>query len=155
VESGGPVTVADLTTFRAGMREAAVTLLSDFREDAGIRLQVYPGRPRSILPPTAFVDRIRESLVYLGPSSIQRTPQVDITVLHGLFDSKDTVDQGDRFVDAFIDWVKTRYHSAGANTLVAVVATEDDPNYVPDWLPPEEQRSYYATLITLEGFAGG
>jgi hypothetical protein len=147
--------VADLTTFRAAMRQAAVDLLTDFREDAGIKLQLYKARPRTILPPTAFIDRITETIEPIGLAGIQRTPQVHIYVLHGLFDSADAVDQGDRFVDGFIDWTKTRYHAAGANSLVAITAIEDDPNYVPDWQPQAEQRTYYATLITLEGFAGG
>ena len=74
-------------------------------------------------------------------------------VLHGLFDSKDAADQRDAFVDGFLDWAIDRYHAAGANTLVAVRAVQDLPNYVPDWLPPEEQRTYYATRLSLEGLA--
>jgi hypothetical protein len=140
--------------FQAAVRAASVQLLTDYRADAGIKLQVYPGRPRTISPPTAFVDLIRESIAYVGITLRQRTPQAEMVVIHGLFDSKDTADQKDAFVDGFLDWVNERYHAAGANTLVAVVSTEDIPNYIPDWLPPEQQRSYYATQITLEGFAG-
>jgi len=141
--------------FQTAMRAAAVQLLTDFALDTGIKLQVYPGRPASIFPPTAFVDRIRERIAYLGPTSRQRVPTADVVVIHGLFDSKDAADQKDAFVDGFLDWTLDRYHSAGSNTLVAVVATEDDPNYVPDWMPPKEGRQpmYYATLMALEGLA--
>lgn len=149
------MTVADLATFRSAMRQAAVDLLSGVRDDYGITLQIYRARPRSLMPPTAFIDRITESIADIGLAGIQRTPRVEIVVLHGLFDSGDAVDQADRFVDAFIDYVRFRYHAAGANSLVATVAIEDDANYTPDWQPPEVARTYYASLITLEGFAGG
>lgn len=139
--------------FRADMRGAAVTLLEAYASSASVKLQVYPGRPRSINPPTAFVDRISEGLTYPGVTLTQRVPTVEVVVLHGLFDSKDAVEQGDAFVDGFLMYVATQYHAAGANTLIAGVSTSDDPNYIPDWLPPQEQRSYYATTISLEGFA--
>lgn len=142
------------TAFRSAMRLAAAQLLRDYAEFAEIKVQVYPARPRTIVPPTGFVDKIRESLLERGPTSIQRTPTVDIVLLHGLFDSKDAAEQGDAFIDGFIEWVRTRYHEAGPNTLVAIREIEDDPNYIPDWQPESEQRSYYATLIRLEGFAG-
>lgn len=147
--------VATRIPFQTAMRAAAVQLLADFKADFGTNLQIYPGRPRSIFPPTAFVDSINEVIRMTGPTLRQRTPQVQVLVLHGLFDAADTVAQRDAFVDAFLDWVTDRYHAAGANTLIAGVSTDDDPTYVPDWLAPENQRSYYATRITLEGFATG
>lgn len=139
--------------FQTEMRAAAVQLLTDFRADFDIALQIYPGRPRTLTPPTAFVDRLRETLTFDGLR--QRLVQVDVVVLHSLFDSKDAVDQRDRFMDAFIDWCSDHYHAAGANTVLEPRAVEDDPNYTPDWQPAETQRTYYASLITLEGFAGG
>jgi len=141
-------------SFREALRSAAVTMLRDYAIEFGLKLQVYPGRPRTIVTPTAFVDRISESILYLGPTSKQRTPTLQIVVLHGQFDSADSAQQADQFVDTFLDWVTERYHAAGANTLVAVTATEDDPTYVPDWQPPDVQRTYFATVLTLEGFAG-
>jgi hypothetical protein len=45
------------------------------------------------------------------------------------------------------------FHEAGANTLLALTEVEDVPVYVPDWLPPDRQRTYYATRIVLEGYA--
>lgn len=142
-----------MSTLQADMRAAAVTLLNAYATTAGITLQVYPGRPRSINPPTAFVDRIHESVVFTGISLRQRTPVVEVIVLHGLFDSKDAADQKDRFIDGFLDYVAGQYHAAGANTLIAGVATDDLPNYVPEWFPPDQQRVFYGTQISLEGYA--
>ena len=137
--------------FQTLMRAAAVTFLTDYKNAAGVRMQVYPGRPRSIAPPTGFVDLIRESISYTGLN--QRTPQADIIVIHGLFDSLEAVTQKDAFVDGFIDWSLDRLHQANANTICAVVETVDVPDYVPEWMPPTEQRTYYASRITLEGLA--
>lgn len=139
--------------FQAAMRAAAVTLLRDYAADAELKLQVYPGRPRSLHPPTAFVDGLRESVLFTGPRMRQRTVTAEVVVLHGTFDSADTADQRDEFVDGFTEWVTENVHAAGANTTIGGVAIEDEPNYVPVWLPPAEQRDYYATRISLEGFA--
>ena len=138
--------------FRADLRAAAVTMLEEYAASAGVTLQVYPARPRSINPPTAFIDLIREDRTFTG-LLVQRTPTVEVIVLHGLFDSKDAVDQADAFTDGFLAWCDDHYHAAGANTLVGAVSTEDIPSYVPDWLPPEQQRTYYGTQVNLEGLA--
>lgn len=142
---------ATRVAIRTAMRAAAVACLTDYATSASLRLQVYPGRPASINTPTAFVDAISETVNYDGLN--QRVPRAEVLVLHGLFDSKEAVDQGDAFVDGFIDWMFDNVHAAGASTLVAVVATDDDPAYIPDWLRPEVTRTYYATRITLEGLA--
>jgi hypothetical protein len=142
-----------MTTFRADIRTAAATMLDDYAATANLKLQVYPGRPRTLYPPTGFVDRISERITFDGIR--QRLVSVEVVVIHGLFDSKDAVEQADVFVDGWVDWTTAQYHAAGANTILEPRGVEDDPNYVPDWLPPTEQKSYYATVITLEGFAGG
>ncbi len=142
-----------MSTFQADMRAAAVTMLAAYASDASVKLQIYPGRPRSLNPPVAFVDRIRESIQWDGIR--QRLISVDVVVLHGMFDSKEAVDQADLFKDGFVDWTSDHYHAAGANTILEPRSIEDDPNYTPDWQPENEQRSYYASIITLEGFAGG
>lgn len=141
--------------FQADVRAAAVSLLTDYAANAGVKLQVYPARPRSLNPPTAFVDGIRETIDYVGVMLRQRKPVADVLVVHGVFDSKEAADQKDAFVDGFLDWVTARYHEAGANTIVAVTETEDLPNYVPEWMPPEQRLVYYATRLTLEGLALG
>lgn len=141
--------------FQTQMRAAAVDLLTDYAFDAAIKLQVYPGRPRTLYPPSAFVDRLAETVVYTGPTMRQRTPRVIVVAVWGLFDSAEAVAQRDAFVDGFLDWVTDRFHAAGDTTLIAAIATEDVPSFVPDWVPPEQQLTYYATEITLEGYAGG
>ena len=106
--------------FQTAMRAASVQLLSDFAIDTGVKLQVYKGRPASVNPPCAFVDRIRERIAYVGPTSRQRTPQADVVVIHGNYDSAEAADNKDAFVDAFLDWALDRYHAAGSNTTIAV-----------------------------------
>lgn len=144
--------------FQAAMRAACVDLLTDYASEvidyeARLKLQVYPGRPRSIHPPTAFVDGINETLPTDGSMLVRRLPRADVIVIHGLMDTADSAEQKDAFVDGFIDWTLDRLHAAGANTTIAVSETEDLPNYVPEWLPPDQQRTYYATRIQLEGLA--
>lgn len=147
-------------TLRVDLRAAAHELLSDYAASASIKLQVYRARPRSIHAPSAFLDVMRETRAYRGIQLVQRTPQVDVVIVHGprlpdggSFDSGDAADQADAFVDGFVAWVDANVHAIGPNTTVGAMAVEDDPNYVPDWVPVAEQRSYYATRITLEGYA--
>lgn len=140
--------------FNAALRAAAVDLLREFGQDAALKLQVYPGRPRSINPPTAFVDRMRETISF--DALRRRVVQVDIVVIHGLFDSAEAVSQRDAFVDRFVDWVTDRFHAAGAETALEPRSVEDDPNFVPDWIVPgrdDRLPLYFATTITLEGEA--
>ena len=141
--------------FQTAMRAAAVELLEDFKADVGINLQIYPGRPRSIHPPTAFIDSIDETLRSVLVNLRERHPQVQVLVLHGAFDAADTVAQRDAFVDGFLDWAADRYHAAGATTLLEPVATTDIPNYAPDWLRTDSPPIFYATQITLEGYVQG
>jgi hypothetical protein len=141
--------------FQSLMRAAAVTLLEEYAADAMTQLQCHRARPMSIQPPygpCAFVDSLSERIEYTA-NLVQRQPTAEVIVLHGLFDSGEAADQRDAFVDGFLEWVIDRYHSAHANTTVAVTAIEDLPNYVPEWIAPEKQNTYYATRIELEGLA--
>lgn len=140
-------------SFAAATRAAAVSMLEAYKASVDIKLQIYPGRPASIYPPTAFVDRMDESIEYRGVVLFQRTPEVDVLVLHGEFDSLEAVTQRDAFVDGFLTWVANNVHAAGANTTIGLVAVADEPTYVPDWLPQERQRIYYGTRLTLRGYA--
>lgn len=137
---------------QAAYRAATVAFLEEYRASAGIFLQVWPGRPNKIATPVAFPEAIRESYAYPGMTLIQRTPQVDVLVLHGYFDSKDIVAKRDAFCDGFLNWTITRYHQAGANTLISIASMEDDPDYSVTWTQ-EEPRGYYSTRITLEGYS--
>jgi hypothetical protein len=144
---------------RADARAAVVGFLTDYAAGApgspNSKMQVYPGRPATLNPPTGFVDNIRSTIAYSGPTLTQQTLTVEAIVLHGLFDSKEAVDQADAYVDGILEYQRTLYHDAGANTTIGLVNTEDEPNYVPDWLPPERQRTYYATRLDFEVYAGG
>jgi hypothetical protein len=148
-------------SFRGDIRAACVELLTGFAaaQEPPIRLQVYPGRPASVYPPTAFVDRITEGIVFTGPDLMQRTPTAEIVLLHGLFDSKDAVDHADEFTDAFLVYVADRIHAAGTNTTVGITSVEDDPTFVADWIPTPDSRTrnaqgpFFATRFSLEGFA--
>lgn len=142
-----------VTGIQGKARAAAVALLKGYSNEAGTRLQVYPGRPRTLHPPTGFVDRVSERLEYIGPSNRQRIPVVSVVLLHATFDFEDTVDQRDALVDGFLDYVNARPHQMDPNTTIGVTTTEDDPNYVPEWIA--ESKTYYATLVTLEGLAFG
>lgn len=144
-----------MTDMQKAMRDAAVELLTDYAADADIKLQVYRARPRSLHPPVGFVDSLSSTFDFTGPTLIQHHPRANLIVLHGLFDSGEAADQRDAFCDGFVVWCATRYHAAGANTTLGLVELDDIPDYVPDWLPPPEQKTYYATRFELEGLALG
>lgn len=144
----------------ADARAAVVAFLTDYAADdtghAGIpnsRMTVYPGRPASIAPPHGFIDSVRDSIAYSGPTLIQQTVIVEAIVVHGIFDSKEATTQTDAFVDGLIEWQRARVHQAGGNTTIALRETEDLPNYVPEWIA--QQRTYYATRLDFEVYAGG
>lgn len=143
---------AERIPFRMQMRDAAMQLVTDYRDEIALELQVYRARPRSIHPPTAFIDRVSEAITD-NTLLRQRAVSVEMVVLHGVFDSASAVDQADRFLDGFLDYVADRFHAAGPNTLIRSASVDDDPFYTPEWVPPAEQRDYYASRITLEGFA--
>jgi hypothetical protein len=134
-----------------------VTLLGAYAaaQTPPVKLQVYPGRPRSIYAPCAFVDAIRESIDYTQSVLSGRTAEVDVVVLHGLMDTAEAATQKDAFVDGFLAYVYANIHAAGGIRTFGAVSTEDVPDYVPDWLPPNEQRTYYGSRITLQGYEGG
>lgn len=144
---------------QSATRAAAVRLLTGYAADAGVKLQIYGGRPRSIAPPTGFIDRLTETAIEFTTNGAgtrgtrQRTVVADIVVIWASLDSLEETTQKDGFGDGFSDWVADRFHEIAPNTTCVVLGSEDTPNYVPEWMPPAEQRSYYATLIRLEGFA--
>ncbi len=144
-----------LVPFTTQCRDAAVQLLSEYATSAGVKLQTYRARPSNVAPPTAFVDRVRESVNYLAAAPYQRNITVEVMVVWGLFDGGTAVDQRDAFVDGFLAWISERVHAAGANTTIGCSGVEDDPAFLTDWLRPEAQRTYYGTRFSLEGFAGG
>ena len=135
---------------QADLRAAAVKLLNDYAANAHITLNVYPGRPRTITTPHAFVDSMSERITYDGLR--QRYPTATIIVVWGLFDSAEAVRQRDAFADGFLDWFTALPHAASSNSVAGVVGIDDLPAYNPDWV--QERLTYYATSITVEGYTG-
>lgn len=142
-------------SLRTDARAAALQLVHDCAAQMTppVNVATYPGRPASIAAPHAFVDRITEGISYTGPESFQRSPSVDVVLLHGLFDSKAAVDQADAFVEELLVYVAERPHAAGANTTIAITSIEDDPTFVPDWIRGE-QKTYYATRMSFDAYEG-
>ena len=145
---------------RSDARYATLTLISEYSAalEPPISLNTYPGRPKSIRAPHAFVDRVSGSIDYSGPESYRNPVTVELVLLHGLFDSKEAVDQADRFVDGFVEYIADKRDAAGANRTIGLSSIEDDPSYVADWITPgssrgESQGPYFATRISLEVYA--
>src|SRR5512134_332454 len=110
-------------------------MLADCATDAGVKMQVYPGRPMTLAPPTGFIDNMADGTDPMpGTSALyQHTPLVEVVTVWGLFDSKEAVDQRDAFVDAYHEWVRVRVHQAGARTLIGPRSLNDIPVFNPDW----------------------
>lgn len=144
-----------MTAVRADARAAAVQMMEAYRDMAGVKLTVYPGRPKSLLPPHAFVDRLAETTNYPAGTPPQRTVTAEVVVVHGLFDSGEAVAQADAFGDGFLDFVTRFIHAAGGNRTIAVIAIDDEPDWVNDWMPPERQGVHYATRVTLQVYDPG
>lgn len=140
---------------RANSRAAAVTMMKAYRDDADVKVDVYRARPRTIRAPHGFIDRVTEAAVFPAGVLPQRTVRVEVVILHGKFDDGDAVDQADRFCDGFMEWVTDDVHAAGGNTTIGVVAIEDEPDFVNDWMPPDSQSVYFASRITLEVYDPG
>lgn len=139
--------------FSGAVRDAAVELVRGYARAQALAISVYRARPATLTVPHAFVDRVRDSVTYVGPTNMQRRVLVDVMVLFGLFDSGDAVDQRDRFVDGFLAYVAEHFDAAAPNTLISGASATDVPVYRPDWLGEERTETYFGTLITLEGYA--
>ena len=126
-----------------------------FKADSGLTLQIYPGRPRTLVPPSIWQDRRRDTISFRGARDVNFMGHVlttELVALHGLFDSAESVAQRDSFVDAFTSYVRANRDTglAGPNSVLLSMVVDDVPNYVPDWVPERDQLTYFATLITLE-----
>lgn len=141
---------------QADYRAAAVGMLTDCAANASVAMQVYPGRPMTLYPPTGFVDAMNDALEpFPGTSTLfQHAPTLEVLLVWGTFDSKEAVNQRDAFVDALHAWVRARPHEAGANTLIGPRTVTDIPAYNPDWGSDQQRElSYFATRVVLEGLA--
>jgi hypothetical protein len=129
--------------------------LQAFKTDSGLRLQIYPGRPRTLVPPSIWQDRRSDTINFRGVRDVNFMGHVlrtELVALHGLFDSAEAINQRDAFVDAFASYIRANRDTglAGPNSVLLSMVLDDVPNYVPDWVPERDQLTYFATLITLE-----
>lgn len=126
-----------------------MNLLSAYAQSAGLTMQIYRAKPTQVKPPTAYIESIDEALTEYTLTTRQRRTLARVRVLWR--DERDAglaVDQRDRFVDGFLDWVADNYHAFGSNTLASGVTVSDDPDFAFD-----DTATYLSTVITLEGFA--
>lgn len=144
-----------MSAFRAACRAAALRLLSEYGQEADLKLSIYAGRPASIAPPHAFIDTLQEADDYDAQQT--RTISLGIVVIHGLFDSAVAVGQADDFADGFIEfcWRRENFHAIDESSELRMTATADDASYTPEWIAEERQLTYYATRYTLEGTRWG
>jgi len=142
--------------FHKLMREAVVDLLTEYKQSAGLNLQIYPGRPMSIFVPSIFRDAQPEDQNAAGERMRQRNIHSQWIAIWGLFDSAEAAEQRDDFIDGFTAYVLDNFHKAHGASELFVGPVIDVPAFQPDW-GSEAQRNmiYYATRITVEGFASG
>lgn len=143
------------TTAAVSLSQNITATLEAFKLASGLNLQVYPGRPRTLVPPSVWQDARRDTISFRGVRDVNfmgHTLRSELIALHGLFDTKEAVDQRDAFVDAFASYVRANRDTglAGANSVLLSMTIVDIPNFTPDWVPERERQTYYATLITLE-----
>jgi len=143
------------TTSAVSLSANIESTLQAFKADSGLKLQIYPGRPASLHPPSIWQDERRDSVEFSGVhdfQAMQHTLEVDLVALHGIFDSGEAVAQRNAFVDAFVSWLRSHREDglAGANSVLERLSLRDNANYVPDWVPEAQQVPYYATTFTLE-----
>ena len=138
---------------QTAVRAGAVTLINGYRAASGVELgQVYRARPTQIKTPSVFVDSVGESAEAFTKEESQRAIRLGIRVVWGIYDSGQTVDQRDEFVDGFYAHVMDNYHVFGGNTECNWVGTTDDEDWSPAWIPTDTSP-YFSTLVTLEGRA--
>jgi len=130
-------------------------MLQAFKAEASLRLQIYPGRPATLVPPSIWQDVRRDTINFLGSRDtnfMDHVMTVELVALHGLFDSAEAVTQRDAFVDAFASYVRQHRDTglAGPNSVLRAMRLTDIPNFTPDWVPERDRTTYYATLITME-----
>lgn len=138
---------------QTAVRAGAVGLVNGYRTAVSLQLgQVYRARPAQIKAPSVFVDSVSEDASSFTREEYQRVVRVGIRVVWGVYDSGQTVDQRDEFVDGFYGHVADNYHAFDGNAECIWIGTEDDEDWRPDWIDNDDSK-YFSTLITLEGRA--
>ncbi len=143
------------TTAAVSLTQNINSALEAFKTAEGLNLQIYPGRPRTIFPPSIWQDVRRDTISFRGVRDVNfmaHSLTSELVAVHGLFDTKEALEQRDAFIDAFASYIRANRDTglAGPNSVLLSMTITDVPNYVPDWVPEQEQTTYYATLITLE-----
>lgn len=138
----------------ASLTSQLVAALEGYRTAVGIRLNVYPGRPATIRPPHAWIDARHDVInSIVAGSAMDHVANVELIVVHGLFDSRDAITQRDAWVDGFNTYLRNALRGeglAGGNSVLERWRVDDIPNYTPDWVPERDRTTYYATLYRLE-----
>jgi hypothetical protein len=148
--------VDTVLAFHSLMRKAVVDLLGEYKQSSLPNLAIYPGRPQSIFAPHAFCDAQNEDPLVTTQGTRQRNLHSSWIVVWGYFDSGEAVAQRDAFVDGFTAHVLTGFHKVGGATDLYVGNVQDLPIFQPDWGSDDQRNTvYYATRITVEGFASG
>lgn len=138
---------------QTAVRAGAVKLVDDYRAAAGLKLgSVYRARQSKITAPCAFVESISEVADSFVDREYQRAVEVGIRIVWGVYDSGETVDQRDRFVDGFFVYVAEHRNAFDGNADCIYRGSSDDPDWSPSWIP-NDQSVYFSTLVTLEGRA--
>lgn len=135
------------------VRAGAVWLVEGYRTASGLGLgQLYRARPAQIKAPSVFVDSVSESADSFTEAEYQRVVRVGIRVVWGVYDSGQTVDQRDAFVDGFYAHVADNPRAFDGNADCVWIGTDDDEDWSPSWIDTDQSK-YFSTLVTLEGRA--
>lgn len=138
---------------QSDVRAGCMTLLNGYKAAAGLRLATYRARPAKLDSlPFAWVESIAEDASAFTREESQRVVRVGIRLVWGQYDSGQSTDQRDRFIDGFYAHFMDASHPFGGNTDQTWIGTSDSESWSPPWLP-EDQNLYFSTLITLEGTA--
>lgn len=138
---------------QTAVRAGAVALVDGYRQASGVKLGLaHRARPSKITPPAAFVDSMGEDTTQFTAEEAQRVVRVGIRLVWGQYNSGTAVDQRDAFVDGFYGHVMDNPHAFGGNAECDWLGTADDEQWSPSWIP-EDESSYFSTLVTLEGRA--
>lgn len=128
--------------------------LDGYRQAAGLRLNIYPGRPTTLNPPNAFIDARHDEITSTGDSAfnaMDHRATIEVVVVHGLFDTAEAILQRDAWVDGFNTYLRDEARQvglAGGNSVLERWTVDDTPDYTPNWTATAV--AYYATVYRLE-----
>lgn len=134
------------------LTSSIVSALEAYKSAAGVSLNIYRGRPKTISPPHAWIDTRHDDISsIMAGSAMDHTATVEVVVVHGEFDTAEAVNQRDAWVDGFNSYLRDSLRGeglAGGNSVLEKWTVDDTPDYTPTWTVTE--RAYYATIYRLE-----